>query len=98
MNQCCCHGRVNAAREGTDDLAIADLIADAFDAFAYEAGRSPVATTSAHSIGEVLDDLFALRCVGYFRMELKAVHARAIADNRVARIFRIGERTETSSP
>lgn len=77
-----CHGGVNAAGEGADDLVIAYLFADLSDSDVDIAAHGPAAFAPADGEEEVLQHLGAFFGVDHFRMELYAVEAARFVSDR----------------
>ena len=78
-------GRIDAAGEAADDVAVADFLADGFDGGLDEVGRGPVAGGAADVEDEVLEELRPERRVVDFGVKLHGPDA-ALFDWRCRRV------------
>ncbi len=69
------HGRIHAAGQCTQHLAVADLLAQSLDVVLHEGVHLPVAGAAADVVHEVVQHLLALGSVQHFRVELDRIQA-----------------------
>ncbi len=75
------HGRIDAARQAADHPSAADLSADALDLGGAKAGHRPAPGQAGDAVGEIAQELRAVRRVGDLEMELHGVEfARIVGD------------------
>src|SRR5262245_34278210 len=67
------HRRIDSPAQTEDDPVVADSLADAHASFFDERAHRPVHRTVANVIDEILQDLFASRCVRDFGMKLQPI-------------------------
>lgn len=80
---------VDAAGEATNDLLVANLLADFLDLGFAEAGHGPFARTATDFLNKILDQLRTVRGVYHFRVELYAIETfLVVGDNGKRRAFR----------
>ena len=82
MDHCRGHRTVHAAGQAADHPALPHLRADAGDAGLAEPGHAPAAGEPGDAVGEVLQQLPAVRGVDDLRVELDAVVAAGVVGDR----------------
>jgi hypothetical protein len=83
------HRAVDPAGQAANNLAVADLGADALHGLGAEGGHGPVAGQARDLVGEVAQDERAAWGVRHLRMELHAIEPAAlVGDHREGRAFR----------
>ena len=87
--------RVDAAGEGADDAAVADLLADAGDGVGGHVAWRPGTLALADAEQEVLEDLGAQGGVMYLGVKLQAEHVAPVADGGDGGVLGEGEAGES---
>ena len=64
---------IDPAAQAQNDFGLANLPSNAVARFFDERSHRPIHGAATDMIGEILEDLFASRGMGHFRMELQAV-------------------------
>ncbi len=95
VQQYCCHRGIDAARKATHDLAVLDLPANFVHRLRSELCHRPVTAAAGDPMGEVAQQLGALRCVHDLGMEQHAVKPAAVVGDRgIGRRFARRHRAE----